>query len=112
MVYGNTPQSGVCKTCEAGKTCYLWGSITIANVDDGFYSPANVPIQYPCPAGYRCDTTQVLGACNFAAGEFSPEKDMVCHPCLKPYACPFSTLGQNQQINCANVRGYYQDQDG
>ena len=108
--------AGACANCPAGKVCELRGETTMRDVTQGptdyYYSPVGVNIEYICPAGYSC-TTSAKTLCNTGGlkAYYSPEGANTCTRCVKPYACPFATLGDNQRIDCTNVRGYYQDAD-
>ena len=119
--YGEKWTGSACAPCAAGEVCLLRNSDSRAPTNGGtgkkYFSPANVNTEYICPAGKDCDTASVaaypgspLTSCN--DGWYSIEGELTCSECQAPFACPHKELDQSKQIDCRNVRGYYQDANG
>ena len=100
--------SGACVDCGPNEVCELRGAAR--PVTTGYYSPTGTNVEFICPGGYDCTDPDNIVKC--ATGFYSPEGTIACTQCVAPYACPFPELGLSQQIDCTNVRGYYQIANG
>lgn len=102
--YGQKWNGSACVACPKDKVCPLRGGES--NVSTGYYSPVNHNVEFICPGGYDCTNANNVVKCD--TGAYSPEGTLACTDCPGTHACPHPELGLAQQIDCTNLRGYYQ----
>lgn len=105
-----------CKSCPKGHTCILRGTPVALNFGDaGYYSPEGVNVRLICPAGYECEllSGNVPTPCarTGSADMWSFEGATSCKVTSAPKVSARSTDESWQQIDCTNVRGYYNNAD-
>ena len=73
----------------------------------GYYSPNRENVEILCPGGKDCTNANSITDC--PTGYVSEEGRLECVICDAGWACPRKELAMSQQIDCAKVRGYYQN---